>query len=748
MTGTPLNNNIRELFNLMNFLDPNEWKDLERLEKEHEELTEELVKQLHNKLRPYFLRRLKSEVLQLPPKVIHSVQNVYNSVITKSNQNEVIVPVSMAPLQKEVYRSILSHNLELLNGLTNSNIGAPSKGRINNVLMQLRKCLQHPYLYAEDIEPRGLAPKESHEKLIDGSGKLRFLKSLLPKLKERGHRVLLFSQFVIALNVIEDFLIGEGLRYLRLDGSTKGKDRQKGMDEFNKPGSEVFIYLLTTRAGGVGINLFSADTVIIYDPDFNPHQDLQAIARAYRFGQQKTCLVFKLMVKDSAEERIMQVGKKKLVLDHLIVQKMDDEDSAGEDVQSILTYGAQTLFNSEESSREIVYSEQDIEKLVEKTEKEGDEQEQVKEGMSFAFAKVWAADKDSLEEVEDVDQGDSWAQTLKKITEERDKVQMEDIALSGRGVKRRAAAKPNAYREEPWKEGIEVPMKSAKSIASEGSGYTASEIESGGEVSSGNAEDDSFELLQPRPKKSVLTPVQPPVVQPCGLCGRGHGPGECVMIEKSENLAEYREMLLLHAEDEPWEERTAAIEAIDRTLHQRGHLDLIVGQPLHPVRQTNQPHAQVMLTNATTAASAGPSPPQQVPAKPTIPSTKSQMQPRLQPALSVARSPGWNAEAGSSKRPPSPSRTEQAKIKKAKTAVPAPPPVCPICEQTPHHLIKDCPLVVAGPQSIMRQIIRLETSVDPSSVSTVRVLRKLLSKGKRKETPGDDANVIRLDLSD
>ncbi|KAG6830296.1 hypothetical protein H0H92_001374 [Tricholoma furcatifolium] len=761
MTGTPLNNNIRELFNLMNFLDPNEWSDLERLEKDHAELTEELVKELHNRLRPYFLRRLKSEVLQLPPK------------------NEVIVPISMAPLQKEVYRSILSHNLELLNGLTKKNAtSAPSKGRINNILMQLRKCLQHPYLYAEDIEPRGLLPKESHEKLIDASGKLRFLKSLLPKLKERGHRVLLFSQFVIALNVIEDFLAGEGLQYLRLDGNTKSKDRQKGMDEFNKPGSDIFIYILTTRAGGVGINLFSADTVIIYDPDFNPHQDLQAIARAYRFGQQKTCLVFKLMVKDSAEERIMQVGKKKLVLDHLIVQKMDDEDSAGEDVQSILTYGAQALFDKQETSREIIYSEQDIEKLVLKTEQEGDKQEQVKEGMSFAFAKVWAADKDSLEEVEDIDQGDSWAQTLQKLNEERDKVQVQETLQRGRGVKRRAAAmlsKPNAYLEGPPQDASRTPTPSksvarrrGKSVASEGSGYIVSEVESDvHEDSSSGTEDETFEPNQHKSKKSST-----PLVQPCGLCGERHGdgPGECTMIDRSENLAEFREMLLLHAEDESFEDRIAAIAAIDRALNQRGDLRLIVGQPLHPLRSTHH-SSEVFSANQSYVPTAGPSvptvavssnlpsgamaqpamvpplaqpsrnPPPLIPrplAAPKVTMPSSMMTPT---PSAVTKTDRGNVSAVSSKRPASPTSIDEAKLKKKKAANSSIP--CSVCEQA-SHLIKDCPMVTDGPQSIIRQIARLENKHDSRSASALPVLRQLLSKAQKKDSSKTNTQTIDL----
>jgi chromodomain-helicase-DNA-binding protein 4 len=228
----------------MNFLDPEEWSDLEALEKEHEALDEELLKQLHERLRPYFLRRTKKEVLKLPPK------------------NEVIVPVSMAPLQKDVYKSILSGNYDLLRRLNKDTRLSTSLASLKNMLMQLRKCLQHPYLVSAEIEPQGLSDKEAHEKLVEASTKINFLRLLLPQLKARGHRVLLFSQFVIALDILEDFLKGEGIKYLRLDGSTQQRARQEGIDEFNREGSDVFLYMLTTRAGGAGINLWTADTVI------------------------------------------------------------------------------------------------------------------------------------------------------------------------------------------------------------------------------------------------------------------------------------------------------------------------------------------------------------------------------------------------------------------------------------------------------------------------------------------------------
>ncbi|SJL05568.1 uncharacterized protein ARMOST_08931 [Armillaria ostoyae] len=725
MTGTPLNNNIRELFNLMNFLDPEQWNDLEAMEKEHEELTEELVKQLHSRLRPYFLRRIKSEVLQLPPK------------------NEVIVPVSMTPLQKEIYRRILSHNLELLAALTQpgTKTGAQSKGRINNVLMQLRKCLQHPYLCFEDIEPAGLSPQETHEKLIDASAKLRLLKSLLPKLKARGHRVLLFSQFVIGLNIIEDFLVGEGIKYLRLDGNTKGTERQKGMDEFNRPGSDVFIYLLTTRAGGVGINLFSADTVIIYDPDFNPHQDLQAIARAYRFGQQKTCLVFKLMVTASAEERIVQVGKKKMVLDHLIVQKMDDDDSAGENVQSILGYGAQALFESgNESTHDITYTDHDVDNLIEKTEKEGDQDESAKEGgAAFSFAKVWTADRDTLEEVRDEDQGDSWTTTLQLITAEHEKTQQREVVATGRGVRRKAAATTQAgiYAEDtPKAPPAKNKVKRLPSNTSDGSAYGASEISdddpSDTHTNASNVSVPSVETTgRPALPKKVRKPKETGpftaiqnTVDTCGLCGKRHGDrlGECAMTDKSENLAEFREMLILHADDEPFEERRAAVEAIDRVLYYRGHLNLVAGQPLHPV--VKQPVQTFVIKKSKPQLANGlrHSGAISAPAPVAGPS-------KVQAPASAPTGRPSSPMAGPSKRAPSPTplTSESAQVKKAKPTEKAP---CIVCGQT-YHKLADCPIVKAGPRSIAKEIKRLEDL--PGTGETVKYLKLVLKKEKRRE---------------
>ncbi|PCH33925.1 hypothetical protein WOLCODRAFT_130070 [Wolfiporia cocos MD-104 SS10] len=800
MTGTPLNNNIRELFALMNFLDPGEWQDLDALSKQYEELSEESVKELHQKLKPYFLRRIKSEVLQLPPK------------------NEVIVPVSMAPLQKEVYRSILSQNLNILRNLVAGSMGATvnaaiSKSNMNNILMQLRKCLQHPYLVSDKIEPKGLSPIETHAKLIDASAKLGLLRMLLTKLRERGHRVLLFSQFSIALDIIEDFLNGEGIKYLRLDGTTKQADRQKDMDAFNEPGSDIFIYLLTTRAGGVGINLWTADTVIIFDPDFNPHQDLQAIARAHRFGQKKTCLVFKLMVKGSAEDKIMQTGKKKLVLDHLIVQKMDDQEGSKEDIQSILMFGAKALFEEGEDGedRQIHYSEHDVDSLIEKTEKEGEQvdTEATTNGL-FSFAKVWSADKDSLEEMpddaqDDADQVDSWAQTLERIAASRANVEAKEA--TGRGVRRRAAA-VFPQQKLDLDEGPEDEQKNKKRKGKHRSKSTVSDdsdayAEPTAPSQSGSDSDvemhpafEADDLGYPPLPSSPLGSNPPPSVpesstsakprnagyangirfvpetnalpsssrpgqfaqqnnmaaQPlslCSLCGEQHPDAHCPAAASSENLAQYRLMLICHAGDESLEARRAAIDVIDETLHKRGMIHLIQGQPLHLVERPAKPVAPPPRKKQKIAASPALPRNDAVPVRNGVSagSSKSRQSPsngqfnnnmKSQPGpskLPDASQRHWTVNVGpSSGSLPFVHASDSYKRRSRDTTA-----SCPICGRSPHHLVKDCAVVAEGPASVDAAIRKLE--LDPTQILTVNALRGILHKQQRRSGAGSGPSI-------
>ncbi len=183
-TGTPLQNNARELFNLLQFLDRS--FKAAALEEEHADLTEEKLRKLHDLIRPYFLRRTKAQVLTfLPPMA------------------QIIIPISMTVLQKKLYKLILAKNPELLRTIftTSRALKPTERGSLSNILMQLRKCLCHPFVYSREIEERSEIAAVSHRNLVEASSKLQLLELMLPKLQERGHRVLIFSQFL-------DMLVG------------------------------------------------------------------------------------------------------------------------------------------------------------------------------------------------------------------------------------------------------------------------------------------------------------------------------------------------------------------------------------------------------------------------------------------------------------------------------------------------------------------------------------------------------------
>jgi chromodomain-helicase-DNA-binding protein 4 len=427
LTGTPLQNNARELFNLLQFLDRS--MSAADLEAKYANLTQENVPELHEMLRKFFLRRTKAQVLTfLPPMA------------------QVIVPVTMSTAQKKVYKSILTKNLTLMKSIFVRDATTTVKERHNltNILMQLRKCLCHPFVYSREIEEREVETNVSFRNLVEAGAKLQLLSLLLPKLQERGHRVLLFSQFLDNLDIIEDFLDGLGMQHRRIDGRINATEKQKRIDEFNAVDSPYFACLLSTRAGGVGINLASADTVIILDPDFNPHQDIQALSRAHRIGQKNKVLVFQLVTRDSAEEKIMQIGRKKMALDHVLIEQMDKEDEAGEDLESILRHGAQALFDEDQKGDDIVYDSASIDRLLDRSRIEDTKISDDKSVESqFSFARIWANDKGTMEEELADRTGDSTPNPgiWDKILEERERLFEEEQARKaqelGRGKRKR-----------------------------------------------------------------------------------------------------------------------------------------------------------------------------------------------------------------------------------------------------------------------------------------------------------------------
>ncbi|KLU88556.1 chromodomain helicase DNA binding protein 1 [Magnaporthiopsis poae ATCC 64411] len=435
LTGTPLQNNKRELFNLIQFIDTS--KIAAKMDEEYAELTNVNIRELHALIKPYFLRRTKADVLKfLPP------------------MGQVIVPVSMSVVQEKLCKSIMAKNPQLIQAIfAKSKMSKTERGSLNNILMQLRKCLCHPFVYSDAIEDRDLDAKTMQAGLIEASSKLVLLNMMLPKLKENGHRVLIFSQFLDQLNILEDFLHGLGFQYRRLDGSVTSLERQHRIDEFNAPGSEIFAFLLSTRAGGVGINLATADTVIILDPDFNPHQDIQALSRAHRIGQTKKVLCFQLMTKGSVEEKIMQMGRKKMALDHVMIETMDKQDVESDDLESILKHGAEALF-SEDNEKEIIkYDDASVEKLLDRSHLVAPELgEDDKREREFTLARVWVNDKgglvDDLEVVEGAGVSENvWEKLLMEREMDAKRRAEKEAVVLGRGGRRRQAVQYSQHMQ-------------------------------------------------------------------------------------------------------------------------------------------------------------------------------------------------------------------------------------------------------------------------------------------------------------
>ncbi|KAG2245906.1 hypothetical protein Bca4012_091177 [Brassica carinata] len=321
LTGTPLQNNIGEMYNLLNFLQPSSFPSLSSFEDKFHDLTSaEKVEELKKLVAPHMLRRLKKDAMQnIPPKT------------------ERMVPVELTSIQAEYYRAMLTKNYKILR-----NIGkGVAQQSMLNIVMQLRKVCNHPYLIP-GTEPESGSLEFLHDMRIKASAKLTLLHSMLKVLHKEGHRVLIFSQMTKLLDILEDYLNVEfGPRtFERVDGSVAVADRQAAIARFNQDKNR-FVFLLSTRACGLGINLATADTVIIYDSDFNPHADFQAMNRAHRIGQSKRLLVYRLVVRASVEERILQLAKKKLMLDQLFVNKSGSQ----KEFEDILRWGTEELFN-------------------------------------------------------------------------------------------------------------------------------------------------------------------------------------------------------------------------------------------------------------------------------------------------------------------------------------------------------------------------------------------------------------------
>ncbi|XP_049821381.1 ATP-dependent helicase brm-like isoform X2 [Aethina tumida] len=356
LTGTPLQNKLPELWALLNFLLPSIFKSCSTFEQwfnapfattgEKVELNEEetilIIRRLHKVLRPFLLRRLKKEVeSQLPDKV------------------EYIIKCDMSGLQRVLYKHMQGKGVLLTDGSEKGNKGKGGAKALMNTIVQLRKLCNHPFMF-QNIEEKycdhvGIAGGViSGPDIYRASGKFELLDRILPKLKATNHRVLLFCQMTQLMNIMEDYLNWRGFGYLRLDGTTRAEDRGDLLKKFNAKNSEYFIFLLSTRAGGLGLNLQSADTVVIFDSDWNPHQDLQAQDRAHRIGQQNEVRVLRLMTVNSVEERILAAARYKLNMDEKVIQAgMFDQKSTGSERHQFLQTILHQDGDDEEEENEV-----------------------------------------------------------------------------------------------------------------------------------------------------------------------------------------------------------------------------------------------------------------------------------------------------------------------------------------------------------------------------------------------------------
>ncbi|KAK6180624.1 hypothetical protein SNE40_008640 [Patella caerulea] len=394
LTGTPLQNNLAELWSLLNFLLPEifddlgsfeSWFDIQNISDEAanekivaDEKQNNILSMLHQILRPFMLRRLKTDVdLCIPPK------------------KEILVYAPMAELQQELYkytvdRTILEKieeknygveeieysehgrpkrkscgkvNYELMFEQKNESAGVdglPGKRkrgrelekeeedleawitaisemnnkstgktrekksqvtiRLQNIMMQLRKCVNHPYLLEHPIDPE-TGYLKTDETTVTTSGKMMVLDKMLPELKKRGHKVLIFSQMTRMMDLLEDYCELRDYNYCRLDGSCSIQNRREQMELFNDKDGDMFLFLLSTRAGGLGINLVGADTCIIYDSDWNPQCDLQAQDRCHRIGQTRPVVVYRFVTANTIDQKIVERAGAKRKLEKMVIQK-------------------------------------------------------------------------------------------------------------------------------------------------------------------------------------------------------------------------------------------------------------------------------------------------------------------------------------------------------------------------------------------------------------------------------------------
>ena len=399
LTGTPIQNNMSELWSLLHFIQPEKFNDLDDFMSKYGDMKDiAQVTDVQKIIKRILLRRKKADV--------------ENDILPKE---ETIIQVELTRTQKKFYKAFLNDNASsLFQQLTYSG-NLPS---LLNLVMQLRKVCNHPFLIrgAEEsivkemrmnnTDPN-LSRKQIRKKaLIESSGKMILIDKLIPKLIQDNHKMLIFSQMVKILDILETYMINKNLAYERLDGGVSENERQAAIDRFNND-PERYVFLLSTKAGGVGINLTAADTVIIYDSDWNPQNDIQAEARCHRIGQKAKVKVYRLITRGTYENEMFNRASKKLALDHVVLDGGDmneNQPMKADEVEKMLRNGAYDLFFNDDTEIDN-FCAADIDQILTKRATVYKEDVVAGGGSKFATAN-FNAENDTL----DLNADDFWSQ--------------------------------------------------------------------------------------------------------------------------------------------------------------------------------------------------------------------------------------------------------------------------------------------------------------------------------------------------
>ncbi|CAH2043122.1 unnamed protein product, partial [Thlaspi arvense] len=384
LTGTPLQNNLSELWSLLNFILPDIFASHDEFEswfdfsgKNKNEATKEdgeekrraqVVAKLHGILRPFILRRMKCDVELLLPR-----------------KKEIIIYATMTDHQKKFQEHLVNRTLEAHLGenairdkyvafcialLIPYTFYQGWKGKLNNLFVQLRKNCNHPDLLVGQLDGSYLYPPI--EDIVGQCGKFRLLERLLVRLFAKNHRVLIFSQWTKLLDIMDYYFSEKGFEVCRIDGNVKLDERRRQIQEFNDEKSSCRIFLLSTRAGGLGINLTAADTCILYDSDWNPQMDLQAMDRCHRIGQTKPVHVYRLATAQSIEGRVLKRAYSKLKLEHVVIGRGQFHQERAKSSTPLEEDDILALLKDDETAEDKMIqtdiSEEDLDRLLDRSD--------------------------------------------------------------------------------------------------------------------------------------------------------------------------------------------------------------------------------------------------------------------------------------------------------------------------------------------------------------------------------------------